>query len=164
MPVEKVWADQENANGERPDFIIVKLMAQVEGGPEKEVDRILLRPGNKWKYTFTDLPMKEDGKNISYRVEEVPLEGYTATITGNAQEGFTITNRPKTPTQVDPPKYPNPPKPNKPIVNPPKYPKPSKPALPKTGDGISPSHLAMGTLALGCGLVGLGLRRRRHVR
>ncbi|MDO5302158.1 MAG: Cna B-type domain-containing protein, partial [Tissierellia bacterium] len=83
-----------------------------------------------------------------YRVEEVKVPGYTATTTGNAQNGFVITNKVETPPTTTPP-----------TTTPPDT---SPPDLPKTGDGINPSHLAMGGLSLGVGLIALGLWRRRY--
>ncbi|MDO5037916.1 MAG: Cna B-type domain-containing protein, partial [Tissierellia bacterium] len=97
VPVEKRWADEDNASGKRPDAITVKLMAKIDG-VEKEVDRVVLSAENDWKHTFTDLALKEDGKDISYRVEEEVPEGYTGTITETPEGGFIITNTPEGPT------------------------------------------------------------------
>lgn len=47
-----------------------------------------------WKHVFTELPLvdEETGENTNYTVEEVEIEGYKTSITGDAQAGFTITN------------------------------------------------------------------------
>lgn len=52
-----------------------------------------MNAANSWKGTFTDLA-KNDGDNneISYTVEENSVDGYTASITGDAANGFVITN------------------------------------------------------------------------
>jgi hypothetical protein len=38
------------------------------------------------------LPEYVDGKQITYTVEEIPVEGYTTRISGDAVNGFIITN------------------------------------------------------------------------
>ncbi len=48
---------------------------------------------NNWTYTWSDLDQKKAGKDIAYTVEETgKAAGYTSTVTGNAEEGFIITN------------------------------------------------------------------------
>ena len=42
----------------------------------------------KWAYTFTDLPMRAEGKEIVYTVTEDPVAGYESAV-----DGYTITNR-----------------------------------------------------------------------
>ena len=58
----------------------------------EEVDSVKLSEKNDWEATFTDLPVYADGEAITYTVEEVEVEGYEAEITGDAENGFTITN------------------------------------------------------------------------
>ena len=50
---------------------------------------------NNWKGMFTDLPgrYRDQGKEIKYTLEEVPVEGYDTTITGNADDGFVVENK-----------------------------------------------------------------------
>ena len=53
-----------------------------------------MNEGNSWKHTFKDLPVYDDnGKEITYTVKEVAIEGYESKIEGNAKDGFVITNK-----------------------------------------------------------------------
>ena len=46
-----------------------------------------------WSGTFENLDLMKDGKEIKYTVQEVNVAaGYTAAVTGNAKDGFTVTN------------------------------------------------------------------------
>nr|WP_304264186.1 Cna B-type domain-containing protein [Kallipyga massiliensis] len=60
-----------------------------------------LNQANGWTWTFEDLKKFEDGKEITYMISEDPVEGYTTSLTGSAEEGFTLTNskKPETPTE-----------------------------------------------------------------
>lgn len=78
----KVWNDMNNRYGERPNKIIVNLLANGEKIDEKQVDS-----SNAWSYEFTNLPKEKDGKNIVYTVSEEPVDNYITEI-----KGTTITN------------------------------------------------------------------------
>ena len=83
VPVEKKWI------GKAVNEIEVKLLAD-----GKEVQTAKLNEANSWKHTFKDLPVYDDnGKEITYTVKEVNIEGYESKIEGNAKDGFVITNR-----------------------------------------------------------------------
>ncbi len=88
IPVTKVWNDADNQDGKRPTSIEVILSAN--GTP---VDSIELNENNDWTHTFTGLAVNNAGEKITYSVneKEVP-EGYTANVTGNITDGFTVTN------------------------------------------------------------------------
>lgn len=89
VKVEKHWDDQENQAGKRPAFVQIQLKA--DGEVLKTVE---VTAQSDWKYTFTDLRKKNDeGKEIMYTVEELPVEGYKTSIDGDAQNGFTVTNK-----------------------------------------------------------------------
>ncbi len=63
----------------------------------EEVSSCQLSADNAWQYTFTDLDqVREDGTAITYTVTEDAVSGYTTSISGSQEEGFTITNT-KTP-------------------------------------------------------------------
>jgi hypothetical protein len=52
-----------------------------------------LTKGGNWSIVFADLPIYRDDQKIVYSVSEVSVpEGYTSRVTGNATEGYTITN------------------------------------------------------------------------
>ena len=82
---EKTWEDNNNQDGKRPQSITVKLMKQVEGGqPEvKETKVVTKGQDDKWKYEFNNLPRYENGKLITYSIDEEAVTGYKKEITGN---------------------------------------------------------------------------------
>ena len=82
---EKTWEDNNNQDGKRPESITVKLMKQVEGGqPEvKETKVVTKGQDDKWKYEFKNLPKYENGKLITYSIDEEAVTGYKKEITGN---------------------------------------------------------------------------------
>ena len=99
LMVTKVWDDNENQDGIRPDGIGIKLMAG-----DKEMTSYYLTTADRnasgnWEYTFTNLPKRENGQDIVYTVKEVVpaaltgADGYTCVITGNMASGYTVTNK-----------------------------------------------------------------------
>ena len=89
VTVTKAWADNDNRGGYRPKEIKVQL--KVDG--ENSGEEITLNAENKWTYTWSELDEKKAGKDIVYTVEEIgKTAGYISTVTGNATEGFIITN------------------------------------------------------------------------
>lgn len=81
ISVEKKW----NNNGSDTKPVTVKLL------PTDET--IELNKDNDWKATFKDLDVYDEaGKAIDYQVEELELEGYNSAITGDALDGFIVTN------------------------------------------------------------------------
>ena len=88
VTVKKVWVDDDNRDNIQPADVTIKLLA---GG--KETDKTLvLSKGNDWNGSFTDLDKFSDGVEIEYTIEEVAVKGYDVEITGDAKEGFTVTN------------------------------------------------------------------------
>jgi len=89
VTVTKAWADNDDRGGHRPKEIKVQLKADGENSGEE----IILNAENKWTYTWSELDEKKAGKDIVYTVEEIgKIAGYISTVTGNATEGFIITN------------------------------------------------------------------------
>ena len=86
--VEKVWNDNNNQDGKRPTSIQVQLKAN--GSNNGEV--ITLSSNNNWKNTWTNLPKYENGKEITYTVEEVVPEGYAASYNTETEGKTIITN------------------------------------------------------------------------
>lgn len=74
----KTWGDHDNADGIRPGSITVRLLAD-----GRETDSVTVTgTGNKWSYSFTDLPGYANGRLIEYTVTEDPVEGYETSIVG----------------------------------------------------------------------------------
>ena len=107
IPVKKIWKDQSNEDGFRPKQIKVKLYANGKDTGKQ----LILSPENDWKGSFDNLLQSENGKNIVYTIKEIKVNGYSAEITGNAEDGFEIINR-YTPNKPIDPDKPNKPKPD----------------------------------------------------
>ena len=89
ITVTKAWLDNNDQDGRRPQDIKVQLYA----GEDKCGEEVTLNTGNNWSYIWTGLNEKKAGTVISYSVKEVNVpEGYTSTVSGDAKNGFTITN------------------------------------------------------------------------
>lgn len=91
IKVTKVWEDNDDANKNRPNEVVLNLSngTDIIAQPEK-IDN-----GNgTWIYTYTNLPVyDEDGNKITYKLTEETVLGYKdAVITGDAKEGFVVTN------------------------------------------------------------------------
>ena len=81
IPVNKRW------HGPAGQSVTVLLKAG-----DHTIQTATLNEENNWQYTFTGIDKYDsDGEVIEYKVEEEPLDGYTAEISGNP-EGYTITN------------------------------------------------------------------------
>ena len=93
LEASKVWDDQDNVEGLRPESIEFQLYknGKAEGKP------VALLAGNDWKVTFSALPDKDkDGKAITYTVKEVKVPTHYTTDSQEAQfvDGkATITNK-----------------------------------------------------------------------
>ena len=86
--VEKVWDDEENKYGNRPDSVTVKLLSR----GKSVADPIELTAENGWKGEFKNIRPSKFG----YTVEEDPKQspGYEeGVVSGNDKDGFKITNK-----------------------------------------------------------------------
>ncbi|MDO4356018.1 MAG: Cna B-type domain-containing protein [Clostridia bacterium] len=85
--VQKIWLDNDDQDGVRPESIMVQLLAD----GEKYGEPVELNAENDWTYTWTKLPVNQPvGQKILYTVEEIgEVEGY---ITSYSDDTFTITN------------------------------------------------------------------------
>ncbi len=144
VSVTKSWQDKNDQAGKRPDSITVKLFANgVDTGKT-----LTLSKDNNWTASFGDLDVYKDGQRITYTIEEVTVDGYTTTISGDAVTGFVITNSittDTTPPKEDPPST-------------------SNPGTPSTGDT---SHLNLWLALMAIAAAGMAgsvalLRRRRN--
>lgn len=74
--------------GKAANSITVDLM-----NGDQKVDSVELSKENGWQHTFKDLEQyDENGQVISYTIQEVELDGYVSTITGDMNQGYVITN------------------------------------------------------------------------
>lgn len=86
--VTKVWDDNDDKAGRRPDSVTIRLIAD---GKETE-KKLTLSAEDGWVGSFKGLPAAADGKAISYAVKEEPVDGYKCEISGDATVGYTIVN------------------------------------------------------------------------
>ena len=84
---KKIWDDNHNEHGKRPDKIKVILNKTVNGKTTKVAEKEVTEQDN-WSYTFADLPKYENGKKIKYSIDEKPVEGYKKSV-----EGYNLTNK-----------------------------------------------------------------------
>ena len=78
----KIWKDNNNQDGKRPNAITVNLLA--DGA---QIDSKVVTLAENWEYEFTNLPKFKDGKEIIYTVTENQVADYNTDI-----KGFDITN------------------------------------------------------------------------
>src|SRR5699024_10600740 len=92
VPVEKVW------QGAEEDSVTINLLANDEPTEQS----LELSAANDWADLFTDLDaFDEEGNPITYAFEEVAIDGYESEITGDATDGFVVTNTRTGETSVD---------------------------------------------------------------
>ena len=105
ISVSKVWNDAANKDGIRPEQVTINLLADGE-----QVESHVLTAAEGWKFSFSERNAKADGKDIVYTVTENAVVGYEASVTGNAESGFVVTNThtPKQPGSSDEPGDPAP--------------------------------------------------------
>jgi hypothetical protein len=88
LMVAKAWDDEGNMDGSRPGAVTMRLLAN-----GKDTGKTLkLTAKNNWTGTFGNLDIYKGGKRIAYSVEEEAVSGYESTLTGDAEEGFTVVN------------------------------------------------------------------------
>ena len=102
VPVTKVWYDANDQDGKRPASITVHLQKSLDGQTPATVASATITEADNWTTTFSNLPAYEAGKKIAYTVVEDEVSEYTTTISGDAANGFTITNTHPTETTTVP--------------------------------------------------------------
>ena len=101
--IEKIWDDENDKDELRPDQISVTLA----GGDEdlaitiEESDSVEGKC-EAWCVEVPNLYKNANGSAIEYSVTEEEIEGYSAEISGDAENGFTITNKHESEPEPDP--------------------------------------------------------------
>ena len=96
VTVEKLWDDQKNAYGLRPEYVLVDVMSG-----ETLVQTVTLTAEEEWTQEITLQTHDANGEEIKYRLTETAPKGYTAStpvdavITGEDAK-LSITNTLKT--------------------------------------------------------------------
>ena len=82
------WDDNDNQDGIRPASAELQLTAN----DKKSGDAVTLNADNEWTYTWAHQFVKDDNEDlITYKVTAGDIEGYTATVDGSVEDGFTVT-------------------------------------------------------------------------
>lgn len=82
----KRWVDNGNSYGKRPQKVLITLYKN-GGAYQTYTCTAPANSSDTWNYTVRDLPKYENGREISWTVDEAPVEGYSKSI-----RGMTITN------------------------------------------------------------------------
>ncbi|MBQ8200166.1 MAG: Cna B-type domain-containing protein [Clostridia bacterium] len=96
FPVEKTWADKDNAYGYRPESIAYTIEGTTPDGIV--VARYTSTVTAPWEHTFEDLPLFSKGNPVTYTLTEAAIDGYrgdvSVSVTANADGGksFFVTN------------------------------------------------------------------------
>lgn len=80
--VIKKWQDENNASKKRPESVTIELL-----NGSATVDTVELNEKNGWAHTFREL-----AKNGDYSVREKAVPDYKADYSGDAENGFIVTN------------------------------------------------------------------------
>ena len=92
----KTWDDANNKYGKRPEKITVILNKTVDGKTSKIIEATVTKDDN-WSYSFKNLPKYENGKLITYTIDEEAVAGYKKTIDGYNLKNTYIPPKPKLP-------------------------------------------------------------------
>ena len=101
VQVNKVWEDENNANGKRPTSI--KYVLKGGATPVEQVVSGNTNSNADWSYRFTNLPKySATGDEITYTLEEQEvnaneLKFYEKEITGSMNAGYNVKNKFKVP-------------------------------------------------------------------
>ena len=74
--VFKIWEDEEDAAGKRPDSITVQLLQDGRAYGEP----VVLNDENNWAHRWEDLPATKGQVYYDYDLHEIPVENYRAEI------------------------------------------------------------------------------------
>ena len=98
IAVRKIWEDDNDRNGMRPDSVTVHLRRSTEGGSPQEIAEAVLDEDSGWDYTFKGLAKANSaGKAYTYTVDEDAVEHYTPSTKAEKDDegnivGYTLTN------------------------------------------------------------------------
>lgn len=89
VSVRKVWQDNRDAAGIRPQAITIKLYRKLTTDaeyPERELVSVAISgQGDEWRFTFRNMPrFTESGEEYEYMVREEVVTGYSTIYQNNA--------------------------------------------------------------------------------
>lgn len=83
IPVTKRWANTDQ-NARLPEQIVIRLYRDNE---QTAYRTLALSAADQWTGTFTHV-----AKGHTYRIAEDAVDGYEATVSGNAEQGYVVIN------------------------------------------------------------------------
>ena len=82
-----------DASGKDISSHVIRLLIRDNAQSTNVAMTVELNAGNNWSWTFDDLRINDNkGFPFEYTVEEENVYGYTGTLSGNEQSGYTLTN------------------------------------------------------------------------
>ncbi|MGH1883471.1 Cna B-type domain-containing protein [Enterococcus avium] len=86
--VQKVWDDQNDQDGLRPEAVTLTLLANGE-----KIDEASVSGTDQLAHTWEGLPKNDKGQAINYTIEEeTAVPGYTSTVSKQNDDSFIVTN------------------------------------------------------------------------
>lgn len=97
LQVQKIWDDDNDLNGIRPESITVELFRKTTGSADEPIyvgyETIVPDAAGEWLITFTNLPKYDtQGSEYEYSVKERKVPGYLSEVTGDQAAGYEIKN------------------------------------------------------------------------
>ena len=86
ISVKLVWDDGDNADRLRPDTVNIDLKAD---GVRQTA--LAANAANQWTAAVEVPRYRDGGQTVAYTLDTVSVKDYTATVTGDAGTGFTVT-------------------------------------------------------------------------
>ncbi|MBQ9658626.1 MAG: Cna B-type domain-containing protein [Clostridia bacterium] len=83
----KTWNDANDQDGIRPESINVVLNKQTGNEETTRIDTKVVTEKDNWSYKFENVPVYENGEEITYTISEEAVAGYNSEV-----NGYDITN------------------------------------------------------------------------
>lgn len=107
----KIWNDSDDKDGIRPDSVKIVITGDDGSTYEATTDA-------DWKWIKENLYKYANGKEITYTISEINIDGYTGEIVDNGDGTYTITNTHTPKEDPTPEPEPTPDDPDNPSVDP----------------------------------------------
>ena len=79
---KKIWEDNNNKEGKRPEEITIRLFAN-----GKEIDKKIVNAKDEWKWDFGKFPKYQNEEEVKYTISEDSVKNYESKV-----EGYDVTN------------------------------------------------------------------------
>ena len=89
LTVRKIWEDDDDTEGLRPDSVFVEVYLN---GTYYFKYSVFVKQTDSWTAGIHDMPVYMNGEEILYEIREESVPGYISRTGGSAEEGFVITN------------------------------------------------------------------------